>query len=235
MKRYIYFGCATVLAVASAFLVLRSQHTVAAVFATHDIRAGSQITADDVEVRHVHDDGAPAGVAVDTSEVVGRFAALPLTAGEPVLARAVSATRSGSGLAAQYDIPDGDVAVAVPVEPAGAVGGMLHSGDHVDVYGTPLSVVHGAGSGAVTPMSVDGVSPGPTTALIGQDVLVLELRTDQGQPLDATGSGGGNNVHGLNFGSGKLGSVVLAVPAQDVERYAAAVSTESIYLALSLR
>jgi hypothetical protein len=62
-------------------------------------------------------------------------------------------------------------------------------------------------------------------------VVVLQLRSDDGQPLDDRG---GDNVHGLNFGSGKLGSVVLAVPAADVDRYASAVAEDSLYLALSV-
>lgn len=226
MKRYAYLGCALLLAATSAILVLRSQHTVPVVFATHDVAAGAQVTADDLELRYVHEDGAPTGAVSDPGAAAGRWTALPLTAGEPVLGRALSDRRSGGALAHQFDIPDGDVAVAVPVQPAGAVGGMLQAGDHVDVYATPLS---GRSGGPAT-----SADPASTTRL-GSDVLVLELRSDQGQSLQQSGDQStGSTVHGLNFGSGKLGSVVLAVPTEDVPSYAAAASSDSIYLALSV-
>jgi hypothetical protein len=110
---------------------------------------------------------------------------------------------------------------------------MLARGDRVDVYATPLPG-HEAG-GAVTTTSSGGNSataqrPAGAT-LLGHDVLVLQLRSDQGQALEDTT---GDTVHGLNFGSGKLGSVVLAIPDSDVDRYAMAVTAESIYLALSV-
>jgi Flp pilus assembly protein CpaB len=226
MKRYLYLGCAVLLAGIAAVLVLRAQHTVPVVFATHDVAAGQQISTDDVELRSVHDDGAPAGALRDADAASGRYAALPLTAGEPVLDRAVTRQRSGGALSHQFAIPSGYVAIAVPVQPAGAVGGMLQAGDRVDVYATPLSR-QGSGAGLTT------TDAGAGTSLLGRDVLVLELRSDQGQSMQPKDSGGGT-VHGLNFGGGKLGSVVLAVPTAEVQRYAVATSADSIYLALSV-
>ena len=228
MKRYAYLACAVVLALVTAFLVLRSQHTVPVVFATHDVAAGTQLQSDDVELHYVHEDGAPAGALSDPELAAGRYAALPLTAGEPVLDRALTEHRSGGALSHEFQIPGGDVAIAVPVQPAGAVGGMLQPGDHVDVYATPL-----AGHQSGTAQQAGDLSSA-SAQVLGHDVLVLQLRSDQGQSMQTADSSSSGNVHGLNFGGGKLGSVVLAVPAGDVARYAEATSADSIYLALSV-
>lgn len=256
MRRAIYFALFLLLAAMAGVLTLRAQRTVAVLVATHDVRAGAQVTASDVEVRRVHEDGVPAGALASPDDAVGLYAAWPLTGGEPVLARMVRHQRSGITLADDVSVPDGYRAIAVPVQPAGAVGGMLAPGDHVDVYATPLpghqaagAVPTGAGAGgsstaggtssgshigALTPTrSPAAVAPPLTedTVLLGDDLLVVQLRSDQGQPLDGASD---QSVHGLDFGSGKLGSVVLAVPADEVTRYAAAAADDTIYLALSV-
>ncbi len=155
---------------------------------------------------------------------MGQYVAWPLTAGEPVLARAVRHARSGISLTGDITVPDGFRAVAVPVQPAGAVGGMLAPGDHVDAYATPLAGHQSTSaslSSASRPPGPDAVI-GDGTAVLGRDLLVLQLRSDQGQPLDAATD---QSVHGLNFGVGKLGSVVIAVPADEVSRYASAAAS----------
>ncbi|TMC47059.1 MAG: Flp pilus assembly protein CpaB [Chloroflexi bacterium] len=245
MRRTVYLAAFAILAVVAALLSLRAQHTVAVVVAAHDVRAGTMVGTDDLSVVRMHDDSVPAGSLSAPSDAVGRYAAWPLTAGEPVLARVLATDRSGGAVLAGLEVPAGYRAVAVPVQPAGAVGGMLARGDHVDVYATPLpghstpsSVAPSSPSpsGATTTVASGGAASAdppaaPAAVLIGSDVLVLQLRSDDGQALD---TGAGDTVHGLNFGNGKLGSVVLAVPAGDVDRYASAVAEDSVYLALSV-
>jgi Flp pilus assembly protein CpaB len=255
MRRTAYLVAFLVLAIAAGLLTLRAQRTVDVLVAAHDVRAGQQIAAGDVEIRRIHEDSVPGDALASPDAAVGQYAAWPFTGGEPVLARMVRHVRSGVALTANVTVPDGYRAIAVPVQPAGAVGGMLSPGDHVDVYATPLAghqqsasvgpgaaatasgtgstaaaassgaAVRASGSGAASPPASDG------TVLLGSDLLVLQLRSDQGQPLDAAGD---QSVHGLNFGVGKLGSVVIAVPADEVARYASAAVGDSIYLALSV-
>lgn len=224
MKRALYLVMSLALALAAGVLTLRAQQTVTVVVATRDLATGTQITAGDVEVRRLHDDGVAGSTVSDLDRVVGQYVAWPLTAGQPILQRAVRAQRSGTALADGLAIPDGYRAVAVPVQPANAVGGMLAPGDHVDVYASP-SAHETANSDSSN-----------ATVLLGQNVLVLEIRSDQGQPLDVSSgdSGSGTTVHGLNFGTGKLGAVVIAVPNADVDRYARAAGSQTIYLALGL-
>jgi Flp pilus assembly protein CpaB len=233
MRRTVYLVLFLMLAAAAGVLTLKAQRTVAVLVATHDVRAGAQIGAQDVEVQRMHEDSVPTGALVAPDDAVGQYVAWPLTAGEPVLGRMVRRARSGITLVADVTVPDGCRAVAVPVQPSGAVGGMLSPGDHVDVYATPLP---GHQADATPTRSGDGTAPPPTspddgTVKLGENLLVLQLRSDQGRPLDDAAD---HSVHGLDFGAGKLGSVVLAVPADDVARYAAAASADTIYLALSI-
>lgn len=239
MRRTIYLLLFAALAVMAGLLTLRAQRTVAVLVAARDVRAGEQLAASDLAVQRMHQDSVPTGALAVPDEVVGEYVAWPLTAGEPVLQRMVRHARSGITLAADVSVPDGFRAIAVPVQPAGAVGGMLSAGDHVDVYATPLpgrqsSDASSSGSTGASRSVGARAGAGPTTdgtIVLGTDLLVLQLRSDQGQPLDG---GADQSVHGLNFGAGKLGSVVIAVPAEEVSRYAAAAASDTMYLALSV-
>jgi pilus assembly protein CpaB len=239
MRRTIYLTLFLVLALLAGLLTLRAQRTVAVLVATHDVRAGQQVGSQDVEVRRVHADGIPTDALAAPDDAIGSYVAWPLTAGEPVLSRMVRRERSGIALTAAMTVPDGYRAIAVPVQPAGAVGGMLSPGDHVDIYATPLpghetsgaAVNNSTTNNRVTAPGTRDAGTTDTTMLLGHDLLVLQLRSDQGQPLDASAD---QSVHGLNFGAGKLGSVVIAVPSEDVARFASAAASDTIYLALSV-
>ena len=226
MRRSLYLALFVLLALAAGGLVVHDQRTVDVVVAAHDLRAGMQVQGSDVEIHRMHADGLPAGTLTRIDDAVGHYVGWPLAGGEAVLARALRDQRSGGAVSGGLAVPSGFRAVAVQVQPAAAVGGMLSAGDRVDVYATPLP-------GHQTASSVTATTPaiGAGAELIGRDVLVLQLRSDQGQALNGDG---GEAVHGLNFGSGKLGSVVLAVPDNDVVRFASATAGETIYLALSL-
>lgn len=234
MRRALYLSAFALLALIAAVLTLRAQHTVGVVVATQDIKAGTMVTAQDVDIVRMHEDSVPSGALSSVEGAIGQYVAWPLTSGEPVLARALRAQRSGGSVLGGLQVPPGYRAIAVPVQPASAVGGMLARGDLVDVYATPLPGHEPASSSTPSTTSTGVTSSGAApsgAALLGHDVLVLQLRSDQGQALDSTSS---DSVHGLNFGAGKLGSVVLAVPNQDVDHYAQAVAAETIYLALSV-
>lgn len=229
MRRAAYLVAFAVLALAAAALVVRAQRTVSVLVATRDLHAGAQVQPGDVQVVRLPEDAVPGGALSAAGDAVGRWVDWPLTSGEPVLGRLLRAQRSGGAALAGLDIPPGFRAVAVPVQPAAAVGGTLAPGDRVDVFATPQPGHAEAGSSLAAAAATGGGEV--ATVELGHDVLVLQLRSDQGEALDA---GAGDTVHGLNFGVGKLGSVVLAVPETDVRRYASAVAADTIYLALSV-
>jgi Flp pilus assembly protein CpaB len=222
MRRTLYLAGFTVLALAAAALALHGQQTDTVVVATRDLHAGDRVGPGDVEERRVHSDGIPSGAVGAAGAAVGAYVAWPLASGEPVLARMLRPERSGAAAAGGLPVPDGDRAVAVPVPPAGAVGGLLGPGDRVDVFVTPGGAARSAG--------VSTTSGDPETAtLIGSDVLVLQLRSDQGLLMSA---GDAEEGRGLGAGAARLGSVVLAVPASEAWRYAAAAAGGTLYLAL---
>jgi hypothetical protein len=91
----------------------------------------------------------------------------------------------------------GQVAFALPVEPAQAIGGALAPGARVDVVAVPNALKTQL-SGADSPSAV----------ILGQGLVVLTIRTPEGEPLtDAPDAGRGTVVI-----PPKLGSVVVAIP-----------------------
>jgi hypothetical protein len=84
---------------------------------------------------------------------------------------------------------------------------------------------------AVVKNLAPGASPPPAT-MLGRQVLVLGLRTDQGQALDS-GTGAGS-VRGLNFSGSRVASVVLAVAEIDEASYASAAATSTFTVTLDL-
>ncbi|HVS42696.1 MAG TPA: Flp pilus assembly protein CpaB [Candidatus Dormibacteraeota bacterium] len=216
MRRTLYLAGFTVLALAAATLAFHGQQSSTVVVATHDLRAGDRVGPGDVEERQVHSDGVPSGAVATAGAAVGDYVSWPIASGEPVLARMLRPRRSGATAAGGLPVPDGDLAVAVPVQPAGAVGGLLGPGDRVDVFITPAAAARSTGDTG-------------TAALIGSEILVLQLRTDQGQVMTA---GEAEEPRALGTGAARLGSVVLAVPASEAGRYAEAAASGAVYLAL---
>jgi hypothetical protein len=66
----------------------------------------------------------------------------------------------------------------------------------------------------------------PAAVMIGKNVLVIALRTDQGTQVDPAD-------HGLNVGNIKPGSVLVAIPQAEESAYSAAIAASSFVLALS--
>jgi hypothetical protein len=66
----------------------------------------------------------------------------------------------------------------------------------------------------------------PAPVMIGKNVLVIALRTDQGTQVDQAD-------HGLNVGNSKPGSVLLAISQTEESAYSSAIASSSFVLALS--
>ena len=85
-----------------------------------------------------------------------------------------------------------------------------------------LSAVTDAGYIKPTPIQAGAIPH----ALLGKDVLVVGLRTEQGTPVDQV-------EHGINTGGSKLASILLAIPQTDEEIYSAAIASSTFVLTLS--
>ncbi len=107
---------------------------VQAVFARSDIAAGSVLTADQLEERHVPEDALPANHVVRLESVIGRAALYPMVAGEAVLPHKLL---GGVGGPIAQRCPSGEWCVSVPMDWFAAPAPMLAEGDRVDIAASP--------------------------------------------------------------------------------------------------
>lgn len=196
-----------------------AQPRAEAVRARADIPVLTAITADMVELVQVPPAARPASAATALDAVVGRYAAAPILAGQYLDTRAIEATPGQRTFGFGAALPPGHVAFALPVEPAQALGGAITPGALVEVVAVPNALRQATAPSAEQPEAV----------VLGEGVVVLALRTGEGQALAEADVAGGR-VSAL---PPKLASVVVAIPADELPDYATAVLTSTIYLALS--
>lgn len=220
-RRSIYLVVFAVAALAAGFLVYQSQPRTDVVRARSDLAILEPISADDVEVVRVSPANAPPNAARSLDAVVGRYAAVPILAGQDVDVRLLETTPGSRAFGFGAPLGAGQVAFALPVEPAAAVGGALVPGARVDVVAVPTS------------LRTLGVRDGEGNAsgtLLGQGLVVLGLRTTDGAILrDADAEVASGRV----VVPPKLGAVVVAIPEARVAEFATASVTSVFVLALS--
>ena len=140
---------ALILAVLSAVLVYAaisksggggsSGEDVSVVYASEEIKAGTQLTADMLTVREVSADSVGEGYFSSIEAAVGQTVRHPLVANEPVLSSNVVDTAITSNDAIVYVVEPGMRGVAINVDTVIGVSGLLLPGDHVDVLWIPFS------------------------------------------------------------------------------------------------
>jgi len=210
-------------AIVAAGVFVFAQPRAEIVRARIDIPVLTQITADMVESVRVSPADAPSNAVGSVDEVVGQYAALPILAGQFVDRRALERTPGERALGLGAPLPAGQVAFALPVEPSQAVGAALAPGAYVNVIAVPNALRTGTGSSA-------GASP-PAAVVLGEGDVILALRTADGQTLT---SGTGSDVDGTSaLVPPKLGSVVIAIPAERQAEFAEAALSSTFYLTLS--
>ncbi len=188
--------------------------TFGVVVASHDIPAGTEVSADMVKVVDVPEALLVKGAFSDATPVVGEVTRYALAEGEQITATKVGAPVEGEGLGSV--VPKGKRAVAIRVEEATAVGGLLLPGDRVDV-------VAAFQSGNDAPVVVQTVL---------QDVEVLAVAQEAQQPVPVTSVDEGGGAAKELATSGRLPSdvdtqpdastVTLAVDPQQAEILAGA-------------
>jgi|GEM_PF-1284219 len=218
-RRTVYIVIFLVASVVAAGVYYLAQPRLELVRAKVDIPVLTQITPDMVELVRVSPLDAPQGTARSVDAVVGRYAALPILAGQDVDTRAIEATPGSRAFGFGAPLAPGQVAFAIPVAAEQAVGGALSAGARVDIIAVPNSLKTVAIS----------ASPGPPAVMMGQGLTILALRTTDGHQLgDDTSSSSSTRV----VVPPKLGSVVVAIPAARLADFATASLTSSFYLAL---
>jgi len=158
------------------------------------------------------------GAAQSTDQVVGQYAAMTMLAGQEIDTRALEQTPGQQAFGFGAALEPGDVAFAIPVDPSQAVGGALSPGAKVTVVAVPNTLKNGVQA-----------SPAPTSTVLGTNLTILALRTRDGQPFSQAQSGSG-----IAAVPPKLGSVVVAIPANRLSDFATAALSSTFYLALSV-
>jgi pilus assembly protein CpaB len=121
------------------------------------LQAGEVLQADNIELVAWPGSAPIDGAFPHTADLLGRAVLFPLSKGQPILDRDLSAPGSGTGLAAK--IPDGMRAVALRSDEVVGVAGFLVPGSHLDVLVTYRS----------------DRSPEPVTATVLQDAVVIAV------------------------------------------------------------
>jgi len=217
-RRGVYLAFFLVAALSASALVFFAQPRNGIVRAKVDITVLTPITGEMVEVVTVSPADAPANAARSLDDVVGRYASVAILAGQDVDVRVLETNPGQRAFGFGAPLEAGQVAFALPVEPAQAVGGALAPGARVDVVAVPKALKNQV-SGADSPSAV----------VLGQGLVVLTIRTPEGRQLtDLPESDRGNVVI-----PPKLGSVVVAIPAARLAEFAEAALSSTFYIALS--
>ncbi|MBA5868761.1 MAG: Flp pilus assembly protein CpaB [Nitrospira sp. CR2.1] len=124
---------------------------------------GSVLTADAVRIVPFPSESVPDGHFSASEELVGRVLLAPLASQEPILASKLAPTDVVTGGVAAITHP-AKRAMAIKVDDVTAVGGVLKSGDRVDIL-TTMSRTQNGGE--------------PATKLVLNDILVLSTGSDQ--------------------------------------------------------
>jgi pilus assembly protein CpaB len=217
-RRGVYLAVFLVAALGASALVYFAQPRNGIVRATVDIPVLTPITAEMVQVVSVSPADAPANAARRVDDVIGKYASVPILAGQDVDTRILESNPGQLAFGFGAPLQPGQVAFAIPVEPGQAVGGALVPGARVDIVAVPNSLktqVSGADS--------------PSAVVLGQGLVVLTIRTPEGKLLgDDPAADNGRVVI-----PPKLGSVVVAIPAARLSEFAEAALSSTFYLALS--
>lgn len=184
--------------------------TATILFAKQEIRRGSVVRSDDLQLREVAAP-APLGSFTDAPPVIGRVATSDILPGQIVLSGALSEEKVAAGVAAL--VATGERAFSVRVGEDQIVGGFLRVNDRVDVFVTL--------PGALRAQSADpahGEGDQSKSALLLQNIAVLAV----GEKLVTSGPDALNGVR----------TVTLAVTPNAVARLALADRLGRIALAI---
>lgn len=217
-RRGAYLAFFVVAAIAASALVYLSQPRNGVVRAKVDIPVLTPITADMIQVVSVSPADAPPNAARSVEAVVGRYASVPILAGQDVDARELE-TNPGQlafGFGAPLEV--GQVAFAIPVEPGQAVGGAIAPGARVDIVAVPNALKTQVSGGS-----------SQSAVVLGQGLVVLTIRTPEGKQLTDDAASDGTRV----VIPPKLGSVVVGIPEARLAEFAEAAVSSTFYLALS--
>ncbi len=221
MRRHWLLALAVLLGLFAGVLVYRNIQLAPVVVAARPLALGDLLVPDALTLRDVNPASLPEGAVTSLGAAVGAFATGPIPTGQYIVAGQLAGSRRAALLAHAGPIPPGHALVAIPIDATRALGGVVPPSQVVDV------LVVGPDPTAV--QTLPATAP-PIVEILGRGVLLVELRTDRGEPLLAPSGDGG-----LDRGpKGRIGAAVLAVPSADVPRYVVRIPSGTFVLSQRL-
>ena len=221
MKRHWFLALALLLGVIAGVLVYQYMQVAPIVVAARPLAAGDPLTPDALELRNVNPAARPSGALASVEAAAGTYATGPIPKGQYIVVGQLADSRRAALLAHAATIPSGHALVAIPVDAVRALGGVLPPSQIVDVLVASPNPADGHGASSSAPHQVE---------ILGRGVLLMELRSDRGEPLQTSSDGEGLNRRAAV----RIGAAVLAVPAIDVPRYVARIPTGTFVLSQRL-
>lgn len=138
-NRFLFGLLSIILAAAIAFIALptiakQTNGKTEIVHIVQPVPKGAQITSKDVQAVEVGSYNLPSNIAHTTEDVVGKYAAVDLLAGDYILANKVSVTPISSDIVLSQ-IPSGKVAISLTVKTlASGLSDKLQQGDIIRIY-----------------------------------------------------------------------------------------------------
>lgn len=212
MSRRVLLGIGLLLGLVAGVLVYQSMQVAPIVVAARSLAPGDALAPVALEIRDINPAARPAGAFASIEAAAGTFATGPIPRGQYIVAGQLADSRRAALLAHAGSIPPGRALVAIPVDAVRALGGVLSPSESVDVLVASPDPAAGHGAGATMPHQVE---------ILGRGVLLVELRSDRGEALQAGADGESLNRRAAV----RIGAAVLAVPAADVPRYVARIPT----------
>lgn len=147
--------------------------TTPVVVAAQDIGAGTKLTSDMLTVKSLSSSSILTGAFSETADIVDQITVVPIIAGEQVISAKVvggDAAVLGDDPPLSLVLPEGERAVAAPIDNVDAVSGLVRPGDYVDVIlAIKFDVVDESG---------DSIGSDSLATTILQNVKVLSIEQD---------------------------------------------------------
>ena len=105
---------------------------ISVVVATRPKDAFSIITSEDVKAVRMPRSSIPVEEVLSLDDVVGKASMMDLSTGDPVLKNKLSLDPEQLGVA--FQLANGRLAIALPIDEVRATGGLLKPGDYVDIF-----------------------------------------------------------------------------------------------------
>ena len=171
--------------------IAEQNRMVRIVVASQALAFGTQLSAQNVRMTNWPSSSLPDGAFTSLEEATrARVALRPIVAGEPILASKVSGSNGRATLSA--NLPQGQLAIAVPISDVFGAGGFIRPGDVVDVLVTRQIPGEGASQSdkmndvvleAVPVLGIDQVSDQNKTDAVIAKTATLQVDTFGAQKL----------------------------------------------------